>query len=110
MKEFVPAAESDELAYLELSKQDADLLIHIKTRMAIGVTAEAVGSWARWRFADDNTVRLATDAAHYIERCQAEEDTASDDVPTSRRNCEWCGGRVEIGADYKRCLNCGRHQ
>lgn len=72
MEELVPAVESDELAYLKLSEQDIDLLIHVKTQMAIGVTAKAVGDWARWRFADAETARLVIGAAHYIERYQAE--------------------------------------
>lgn len=55
-------------AYEQLSNQDAELLIWLKTRMAEGVTAETVANWAPWRYADKETVALVTGAAHYIER------------------------------------------
>lgn len=68
MEELVPVVEADELAYLELSEQDAELLIHVKNQMAAGVTAETVANWATWRYADKGTVALVIGAAHYIER------------------------------------------
>lgn len=109
--EFIPVVDTDRISYDILAQENVDLLLRIKEAMALGATAAVVEKWARLQFANSTTRDMVIGAAHYIERAgRVEEDTASCEVSTSRRNCEWCGGRVEIGSDYKRCLNCGRHQ